>query len=72
MRCYFLRAGHIADVSILKDGASDEEAIEQAKALFQSRHDEFDGFEVWDLERPVYGSPFLEKGDRQSQEGDAA
>ena len=40
MRCYFMRRGHIAAVELL-DAKSDEEAIEQCRALFEERKSKF-------------------------------
>jgi hypothetical protein len=53
MRCFFLRLGHIADVEVLS-AATDAEAVEQAKALFELRGGRYDGFEVWELGRIIY------------------
>ncbi|GEM_PF-1828621 len=58
MRCYFMRGGHIAAVELVTDD-SDEAAINQGKALFEQRRQEFAGFEVWDRERFVYRHPSL-------------
>jgi hypothetical protein len=59
MRCFFLRAGHIAAVEIL-DVKTDGEAIEKSKALFEERKAKFDGFEVWDLSRKLAEGPSRE------------
>jgi hypothetical protein len=56
MRCFFVRAGHIAAVETL-DVKSDEEAIEKSKALFEERKAEFEGFEVWDGARKLAVEP---------------
>jgi hypothetical protein len=56
MRCYFMSNGHIAGVEVLTV-ASDDDAIKQARALFQERSQQFAGFEVWDRSRPVYRYP---------------
>jgi len=58
MRCYLFRSGHIAAVETLKDG-SDEALIEQARALFEKRERDYQGFEVWDCARFVYRYPEL-------------
>ncbi len=52
MRCYFMRAGHIAEVEELT-GLSAEEAAKAAHRLFEARRKEFEGFEVWDRTRVV-------------------
>jgi hypothetical protein len=58
MRCYFMRAGHIAGVEAIS-GFSDDETIRRARELFEQRRDTFayDGFEVWDLARVVFQYP---------------
>ena len=57
MRCYLMIKGHIAAVEFL-GGGPDEHLIEQAQAHFTRRQEEgFDGFEVWDRARRVYGWP---------------
>lgn len=58
MRCYLMRRGHIAAVEVL-DGASDRAIIEQARAIFEERKTDYEGFEVWDCARFVYRSPEL-------------
>ena len=57
MRCFLMRNGHIAAVQFVTVGP-DESLIEQAKEHFGSRVGEcFDGFEVWDGTRRVFGHP---------------
>ena len=58
MRCYFMRAGHIAGVEAIS-GFSDDETIRRARELFEQRRETFayDGFEVWDLARVVFQYP---------------
>ena len=46
MRRYFLHGGHIGAVELLNDTSSDTAAINEAKALFEKRKKEFQGFEV--------------------------
>ena len=60
MRCYFMRGGKIEGVELLKAAAPDDELVEQAKRLFHERADagNYDGFEVWDLNRFVYREPW--------------
>ena len=58
MRCYLFRRGHIAAVEVLATG-SDDNLIQQARAVFETRKNEFDGFEVWDRARFVYRLPVL-------------
>ncbi len=58
MRCYLLRGGHICAVELL-DGPSDAAVIDQARALFEKRKKEFQGFEVWDRARFVHRHPPL-------------
>lgn len=58
MRCYLIRKGHIAAVEVLGAGP-DEALVEQARALFEKRESEFEGFEVWDCARFVYRYPEL-------------
>ena len=60
MRCYFVRAGHIAAVEMLT-GLSDKDAIAKAHSLFSERKTQFDGFEVWD--QPLTRSPLLRRPD---------
>jgi hypothetical protein len=58
MRCYFMRAGHIAGVEAIP-GFPDDETVRQAHELFaelQKAH-AYDGFEVWDLARMVFKYP---------------
>jgi hypothetical protein len=55
MRCYFIRNGHIVAFEPLTV-ASDAEALEQARALFDEREG-FHGFEVWDRARRVHSYP---------------
>ena len=56
MRCYFMRGGHIAAVELL-NAKSDEEAIEQCRALFEERKSKFEAFEVWDHARKIAHGP---------------
>jgi hypothetical protein len=58
MRCYFMRAGHIAGVEAIP-GLPDDEAIRRARELFEERRQSYayDGFEVWDLARVVFQYP---------------
>jgi hypothetical protein len=58
MRCFFMRAGHIAGVEELP-GLSDEEAVEKGHQLFEARKAEFsyDGFEVWKLAQVLIQYP---------------
>ena len=56
MRCFFIRAGHVADVEFL-DVNSDEEAVERSKALFEERKSKFEGVEVWDRARKIADGP---------------
>jgi hypothetical protein len=57
MRCFFMRAGHIAGVEMLT-GLSDQEAIAKAQRLFfLDRPGQFEGFEVWDRTRVVFRHP---------------
>jgi hypothetical protein len=60
MRCYFMRKGRIVDAEYLQPG-SDENLIEQGKALFLNRPDELiDGFEVWHEARRLHIHPAVE------------
>jgi hypothetical protein len=52
MRCYLMRGGHIAAVELL-DAESDEEAVEQCRAIFEERKSKFEAFEVWDRTRKI-------------------
>jgi len=58
MRCYFMRAGHIAGVEAIP-GLSDEETVKRARELFEENRQSYayDGFEVWDLPRVVFQYP---------------
>jgi hypothetical protein len=56
MRCYFLRAGHIAAFEELTE-LSEEQATAKAHALFAERRHLFEGFEVWDGPRVLIGHP---------------
>jgi hypothetical protein len=56
MRCYLLRGGHIAAVELL-DANSDEEAVEQCRALFEERKSKFEALEVWDRTRKIAEGP---------------
>lgn len=56
VRCYLYRAGHIVAVEVLAAG-SDDALILQARAAFETRKHEFDGFEVWDRARFIYRFP---------------
>lgn len=58
MRCYLFRRGHIAAVETLKAG-TDEALVEQARALFDKRGPDYEGFEVWDCARFVYRHPAM-------------
>jgi hypothetical protein len=58
MRCYLFRRGHIVAVEVL-DAGSDDALIQQARAVFERRKNEFDGFEVWDRTRFIYRLPAL-------------
>jgi hypothetical protein len=53
MRCYFMRDGQIVDVEPIV-ALSDEEAINKARKLFDSRDDPLDGFDVWHRGRMVF------------------
>ena len=57
MYCFFMRAGHIADLSTSMTGLSDQDAIAMAHLLFLERGAGFDGFEVWDRARMVIRHP---------------
>jgi hypothetical protein len=57
MYCFFMRAGHIADLSTSMTGLSDQDAIAKAHLLFLERGAGFDGFEVWDRARMVIRHP---------------
>jgi hypothetical protein len=57
MRCYFMRAGHIAGVEIL-EGLTGEE--EKSRSLFAERANEYDGAEVWEGARMVLQHPRVE------------
>ena len=61
MRCYFLRAGRLAGVSVLREGLSDEEAIGQAHVLVAKRKGPFDSFEVWQGSRFVFRQPLCDE-----------
>lgn len=64
MRCYFMRAGHIAAVEFLQHG-SDENLIKQGKILFNERANGlYDGFDVWDGKRRLHVYPALEADER--------
>ena len=52
MRCYFMRGGHIAAVELL-DAKSDEEAVEECRAIFEEGKSKFEAFEVWDRTRKI-------------------
>jgi hypothetical protein len=56
MRCYFMRAGHIAAVEELP-GLSDKEAQDKSHQLFFERKANFDGFELWDRTRVITRFP---------------
>jgi hypothetical protein len=58
MRCYFMRAGHIASVEAIP-GLPDDETIPRARELFEERRQSYayDGFEVWELARVVFQYP---------------
>lgn len=78
MRCYLMRKGHIGDVEVLTD-ESDDAAIRQADALFETRNaEEFEGFEIWDRARfvhrhppapPKYRSPGLPTAGKSNEQG---
>ena len=52
MRCYLMRGGHIAAEEFL-DAKSDEEAVEECRAIFEERKSKFEAFEVWDRTRKI-------------------
>ena len=52
MRCYLMRGGHIAAEELL-DAKSDEEAVEECRAIFEERKSKFEAFEVWDRTRKI-------------------
>jgi hypothetical protein len=53
-----MQRGHIAAVELLTVGATDAEAIEEAKRAFQAQMPSFyEGFEVWDRARFIYRFP---------------
>jgi len=56
MRCYFMNNGHIDAVEVLTT-TSDEDAISQARVLFQERKHRFEGFELWDGDRVIVRYP---------------
>jgi hypothetical protein len=56
MRCYMMRAGHIACVRELP-GLDDQSAINYSQRLFAQQTGIYDGFEVWDLSRMVVQYP---------------
>jgi hypothetical protein len=58
MRCYFLKAGHIASVEELS-GLSDDEAVEKSIDMFAARKTAFsyDGFDVWEHSRMILQYP---------------
>jgi len=60
MRCYFVRAGHIAGVEMLT-GLSDKDAIAKALLLFSERRPHFDEVEVWDQTRFIFRHPDADK-----------
>ena len=58
MRCYFMKAGHIAAVELLPKDTDDQDAIVAGKKLFLARiRDGFEGFEIWDQKRLVFRYP---------------
>jgi len=58
LRCYLMRAGHIAAVELLDDIADDRDAIKQGSARFLGRVREgFEGFEIWERDRMVFRYP---------------
>ena len=66
MRCYFVRADHLAGVEMLT-GLSDKDAIAKALLLFSERSPHFDGVEVWEGTRFVFTHPpVAEKPEVQS------
>lgn len=52
MRCYLFHRGHIGAVEVLVAG-TDDDVIQQARAVFEKRKNAFEGFEVWDRTRLV-------------------
>jgi len=58
MRCYFMRAGHIAAVEFL-ESTTDKELVAEAEELFNAKGKtgRYNGFEVWDGPRFVYRHP---------------
>jgi hypothetical protein len=58
MRCYFMRAGHIAGVEAIP-GLPGDETVRRARELFEERRQSYayDGFEVWVLGRVVFQYP---------------
>jgi hypothetical protein len=58
MRCFFIRGGHVVAAEELA-GMTDEEAIAKAHVLFSERKNHFEGFEVWDKARMLWGHPHL-------------
>ena len=67
MHCFFMRAGHIADLSTSMTGLSDQDAITKAHLLFSERRAGFDGFKVRDRARMVirHSDPSAEKPEGQ-------
>jgi hypothetical protein len=63
MHCFFMRAGHIAGLSVSLAGLSDQDAIARAHLLYSERTAGFDGFEVWDRARMVirHSGPYAGK-----------
>ncbi len=55
MRAFFLKDGRIRHVVMLPDT---EDAIREAKALFDESPGKFDGFEVWRETRRVHRHGF--------------
>ena len=55
MRCFFMRAGHVAEVEMLT-GLSRPRIAKAQKLFFLERPGEFEGFEVWDRIRALQAS----------------
>lgn len=65
MRCYLICGGQVHGIEFLKDG-SDEELIEQAKAILQVRSREgFEGIELWSGNRFIYRTPRPDVADQK-------
>jgi len=71
MRCYFVKGGHVMAVEELP-GLSEEEAVAQARDLFQARKgDRIEGFEVWDGGRSILAHPHPRPPNGTAAESDA-